>query len=52
MSRESAAKGIAMTVIGMLLGTVGTDITTGIERFDFGSAELADGIELASLAMG
>jgi len=35
MSRGSPVKGIAMTVIGMLLGSVGTDITTGIERFGF-----------------
>lgn len=41
-----------MTVIGMLLGSVGTDITTGIERFDFGTPELADGIEITSIAMG
>ncbi len=52
MSRGSPVKGIAMTVIGMLLGTVGTDITTGIERFDFGNAKLADGIELVAIAMG
>ena len=52
MSRGSPVKGIAMTVIGMLLGSVGTDITTGIERFDFGAPELADGIEITSIAMG
>src|SRR5260370_24909958 len=51
MSRGSPVKGIAMTVIGMLLGRVGTDITTGIERFDFGTPELADGIEIPSIAM-
>jgi putative tricarboxylic transport membrane protein len=52
MSRGSPVKGIAMTVIGMLLGVVGTDITTGIERFDFGAAELADGIDITAIAMG
>src|SRR5258708_13528287 len=52
MSRGSPVKGIAMTVIGMRLGRVGTDITTGIERFDFGTPELADGIEITSIAMG
>jgi TctA family transporter len=41
-----------LLVIGMLLGSVGTDITTGIERFDFGTPELADGIEITSIAMG
>jgi putative tricarboxylic transport membrane protein len=52
MSRGSPVKGIAMTVIGMLLGVVGTDVTTGIERFDFGAAELADGIDITAIAMG
>jgi putative tricarboxylic transport membrane protein len=52
MSRGSPVRGIAMTVIGMLLGVVGTDVTTGIERFDFGAAELADGIDITAIAMG
>lgn len=45
-------KGLAMVVFGLLLGTVGTDLTTGVTRFDFGIAELQDGISLIALAMG
>jgi putative tricarboxylic transport membrane protein len=52
MSRGSPIKGIAMTVIGLLLGIIGTDVDTGTQRFTFGFIQLGDGIELASLAMG
>jgi TctA family transporter len=52
MARGSKLKGIAMTVFGLLLGIVGTDVNTGIQRFTFGFAELSDKIELVALAMG
>jgi putative tricarboxylic transport membrane protein len=52
MSKGSPLKGIAMTVIGLLLGIVGTDLTTGTKRFTFGFIELADKVELVALALG
>ncbi|WP_207415576.1 tripartite tricarboxylate transporter permease [Roseomonas haemaphysalidis] len=52
MSRGSPVKGIAMTLIGLLLGCVGTDVETGQQRFNFGLVELSDGVELVSIAMG
>ncbi|MFC0407089.1 tripartite tricarboxylate transporter permease [Roseomonas elaeocarpi] len=52
MSRGSPIKGFGMTVIGLLLSTVGTDVQTGQQRFTFGIAELSDGMELVSIAMG
>ncbi|MCQ4161026.1 tripartite tricarboxylate transporter permease [Roseomonas sp. GC11] len=52
MSRGSPLKGIAMTVMGLLLGCVGTDVQTGQQRFTFDLPELADGVELVSIAMG
>lgn len=48
----SPVKGLAMVVLGLLLGTVGTDINSGAARFDFGIPELTDGINLVALAMG
>lgn len=48
----SATKGLAMVALGLLLGMVGTDVNTGIARFNFGMAELMDGINLVALAMG
>ncbi|MDE2515299.1 MAG: tripartite tricarboxylate transporter permease [Rhodospirillales bacterium] len=52
MSRGSPVKGVAMTVVGLVLGTVGTDVNTGTERFTFGLLPLADGVALVALALG
>lgn len=48
----SAVKGLAMVVFGILVGTVGTDIYSGVQRFTFGSLDLTDGVGLVALAMG
>jgi putative tricarboxylic transport membrane protein len=48
----SALKGLAMVVLGLALGLVGTDISSGSFRFTFGIPALADGINLVALAMG
>jgi TctA family transporter len=52
LASGSPAKGLAMVVFGLLLGTVGTDINSGQARFEFGIPELTDGINLVALAMG
>ncbi|CAG9232646.1 Uncharacterized 52.8 kDa protein in TAR-I ttuC' 3'region [Paraburkholderia sabiae] len=52
MARGSPLKGIAMTTFGLLLGIVGTDVNTGVERFTLGFVELSDKVELVALAMG
>lgn len=52
VSYGSIAKGLAMVVLGVLFGTVGADIYTGIPRFTFGAVPLMDGISLVALAMG
>src|SRR6201995_354954 len=52
LARGSPLKGIAMTLLGLLLGIVGTDIETGTARFPFGITSLFDGIELVGLALG
>ncbi|HEX2518156.1 MAG TPA: tripartite tricarboxylate transporter permease [Castellaniella sp.] len=52
MSRGSAVKGVAMTLLGLLLGVVGTDVNTGTMRFTFGLMHLQDGVDLVALAMG
>jgi TctA family transporter len=48
----SAIKGIAMVVFGIAVGTIGTDIYSGIPRFTFGTLELMEGVGLVALAMG
>jgi TctA family transporter len=45
-------KAIAMIVLGLLLGIVGTDVNSGVERFTFGIPELSDGIGVVVVAMG
>jgi TctA family transporter len=52
LARGSPIKGVAMTVLGLMLGIVGTDIETGSERFTFGMTHLDDGVELIALALG
>ena len=48
----SLIKAIAMIVLGLLLGLVGTDVNSGVARFSFDIPELADGINFAAVAMG
>jgi TctA family transporter len=52
MSNGATLKGIAMTIFGLLVGVVGTDVNTGVTRFTFGLPDLADGVELVALALG
>ena len=52
LAQGSLVKAIAMIVLGLLLGIVGTDVNSGVERFTFGIPELADGIGVVVVAMG
>ena len=48
----SLLNGLAMTLIGVLLGQVGTDVNSGVARFTMDLPFLADGIGLISIALG
>lgn len=52
LAHGSIVKALAMTVLGLLLGMVGTDIYTGTPRFTFGITEYADGLNFVALAVG
>src|SRR5437667_8834102 len=52
LAHGSLLKAIAMIVLGLLLGIVGTDVNSGTARFAFGIPELIDGIGVVSVAMG
>ena len=52
IGRGAPIKGIAMVFAGVLLGTVGTDLNTGADRYTYGFFELMDGISIMALAMG
>ncbi|CDM25561.1 tripartite tricarboxylate transporter permease [Castellaniella defragrans] len=52
LASGSLPKAIAMVVLGLLLGMVGSDVNSGVIRYDFGLPELQDGIDFAIVAMG
>jgi len=52
LAHGSVVKAVAMVVLGLLLGLVGTDVNSGVLRFAFGISELADGIGFVTVAMG
>src|SRR5690348_10006372 len=52
LARGSPLKGVAMTVLGLMIGIIGSDIETGAERFTFGMTNLDDGVALVALALG
>jgi TctA family transporter len=52
LASGSLLKAVAMIVLGLLLGMVGTDVNSGVARFSFDVAELTDGIGFIVIAMG
>jgi putative tricarboxylic transport membrane protein len=52
LASGSIVKALAMVVLGLLLGMIGTDVNSGVSRFSFEVPELSDGIEFAVVAMG
>ncbi len=52
LAHGSVIKAVAMVILGLLLGLVGTDVNSGVLRFAFGVSELADGIGFVTVAMG
>jgi TctA family transporter len=52
LARGDMVKSLAMVVVGLLLGIVGTDVSTGLKRFTFGINELTDGIGFVVVAVG
>jgi len=51
LAQGSVLKALAMVVLGLLLGLVGTDVTSGVDRYTLGFSELADGIGFVALSM-
>lgn len=52
LARGSVLKAIAMVLLGLIMGIIGTDIYTGTTRLDFGMLELADGVNFVAMAIG
>jgi putative tricarboxylic transport membrane protein len=52
LAQGSLLHAIGMVVLGLLLGLVGTDVTSGMQRYTFDIPRLADGINFVVVAMG
>ena len=52
LASGSLIKAIAMIVLGLLMGLVGTDVNSGVARFSFDIPELTDGVGFVVIAMG
>ncbi len=52
LASGSLVKALGMIVLGLLLGIIGTDVNSGLQRYSFGVPELSDGIGFVVVAMG
>ncbi|MDQ1899863.1 tripartite tricarboxylate transporter permease [Paracoccus sp. WLY502] len=52
LAHGSVLKALAMVVLGLLLGMVGTDVYTGAPRFTMGMNQFADGLNFVAVAVG
>ncbi|MBW4984436.1 tripartite tricarboxylate transporter permease [Mameliella sp. CS4] len=52
ISEGSAIKGLAMVVLGIIIGLVGMDTQSATIRYSFGILGLLEGVSLIALAMG
>jgi TctA family transporter len=52
LAQGDMSKSLAMVALGLLLGIIGTDVNTGVQRFSFGITELSDGIGFIVVAVG
>src|SRR5881396_1352586 len=52
LAHGSLVKAIAMIVLGLLTGLIGTDVNSGVARYSFNMPELIDGVGIGTIAMG
>jgi putative tricarboxylic transport membrane protein len=52
LAQGSVLRSLAMVLVGLLLGLVGTDTASGTQRFTFGVPALSDGLGFVPVAMG
>ncbi len=52
LASGSLIKAIAMILLGLLMGLIGTDVNSGVARFSFDIPELTDGVGFVTIAMG
>jgi putative tricarboxylic transport membrane protein len=52
LAQGSLFKALGMVVLGLLVGCIGIDKTSGAQRFTFGVPQLTDGLDIVAVAMG
>lgn len=52
LSSGSALRAVGMILLGILLGCIGTDLTSGVQRYTFGLPFLWDGLNFIVIAVG
>jgi TctA family transporter len=52
LAHGDLVRGLAMVVLGLLLGLVGTDVNSGVARYTFDVLELTDGVGFTVIAVG
>jgi len=52
ISGRSSLRNLISGAVGVLIGTIGIHLTTGVERFTFGSYELTEGINFIPVLIG
>ncbi|HEX6632408.1 MAG TPA: tripartite tricarboxylate transporter permease [Usitatibacter sp.] len=52
LAHGSLIKAIAMIILGLLTGLIGTDVNSGVARYSFNLPELIDGLNIGTVAMG
>ena len=52
LASGSIVKAIGMVIIGLLMGSVGTDVNSGAARFTLDLENLLDGVEFVAVAIG
>jgi len=52
LAQGSVLKAVMMALVGIILGSIGLDVITGLPRFTFGINELTDGVGIIPLVVG
>ncbi len=52
LAQQSMLKAIMMALVGIILGSIGLDLITGLPRFTLGINELTDGVGIIPLIIG
>ncbi|HTH93903.1 MAG TPA: tripartite tricarboxylate transporter permease [Rhodocyclaceae bacterium] len=52
LAHGSLLHAVGMVILGLLLGLIGTDVNSGIQRYTFDVPQLADGLNFVVIAMG